>query len=259
MVLKSPDPRPEAGVNSAKATRLAHSEPVNADHVGSTRIAHSPADDGEATRIAHDARGTDLETEGTRILGHRRPTLTNSGFDQEAVERYKVGDRIGDRYEVLAIHSGSMGVVYGTFDHTEKVPRALKTLQQRHAGNREMRDLFASEVLTWIRLEKHPFIVRAYLVEKFYGQPYVITEYVRGQQDMGGDLRASLGHPKLTMPIAVEMALQIAQCYRRCKSADIWRRKAPFCMAVSAKLPRLQPCAIVLPLRRVKGALRQAA
>jgi serine/threonine protein kinase len=71
--------------------------------------------------------------------------------------------------------------------------------------------LFAKEALTWVKLEKHPFIVRAYMVEKFDGQPYVITEYVLGQENMGGDLRSWLGHFKLTLPIAVEMALQIAQ------------------------------------------------
>jgi hypothetical protein len=32
-------------------------------------------------------------------------------------EPYKIGDRIDGRYEVVVIHRGSMGVVYGTFDH----------------------------------------------------------------------------------------------------------------------------------------------
>jgi serine/threonine-protein kinase len=130
---------------------------------------------------------------------------------EEPAERYKIGDMIGGRYEVLAIHCGAMGVVYGTFDHQERLPRALKTLQQRFADNKNMRDLFAEEAAIWVRLEKHPFIVRAYLVEKFDGQPYVVTEYVRGQGGMGGDLRAWLGHPRLTLPVAVEMALQTAQ------------------------------------------------
>jgi len=40
------------------------------------------------------------------------------------------------------------------------------------------------------------------------------------------------------------------------KSGGATRR---FCMAASAKLPRLLPCLMVSPLRRVKGALRQAA
>jgi hypothetical protein len=130
---------------------------------------------------------------------------------EEPAERYKIGDMIGGRYEVLAIHCGAMGVVYGSFDHQEKLPRALKTLQQRFADNKNMRDLFAEEAAVWVRLEKHPFIVRASLVEKFDGQPYVVTEYVRGQEGMGGDLRAWLGHLRLTLPVAVEMALQIAQ------------------------------------------------
>lgn len=40
---------------------------------------------------------------------------------------------------------------------------------------------------------------------------YVITEYVRGPDGMEGDLRGWLGHPRLTLQVAVAMALQIAQ------------------------------------------------
>ena len=167
-----------------------------------TRIVHN--DQADATRIA---QSSIADSDATRIVRREQPAANK----HEAPERYKIGDKIGGRYEVLAIHRGTMGVVYGTFDHTTKLPRALKTLQQRFAGDSKMRDLFAAEALTWVKLEKHPFIVRAYLVDKFDGQPYVITEYIRGQENMGGDLRAWLGHPKLTLPIAVEMALQIAQ------------------------------------------------
>ena len=192
----------EHQVSTADASLHAHSEPADA-----TRIAQSSAVDSEATRIVRDAHLNDLATDDTRIVRREQPAPPN----QEAPEHYKIGDKIGSRYEVLVIHRGAMGVVYGTFDHKEKLPRALKTLQQRFAGDSKMRDLFAAEALTWVKLEKHPFIVRAYLVELFDNQPYVITEYIRGQEGMGGDLRAWLGHPKLTLPIAVEMALQIAQ------------------------------------------------
>jgi tetratricopeptide (TPR) repeat protein len=130
--------------------------------------------------------------------------------EQES-ELYTIGDKIEGRYEVLAVHRGSMGVVYGTFDHEEKLPRAIKTLQRRFASNLGMRDLFREEASLWVRLERHPFIVRAYSVMEINAQPYVITEYIRGQAGMGGDLRAWLGLPGLTLPVAVEMALQIAQ------------------------------------------------
>ena len=126
-------------------------------------------------------------------------------------ERYTIGDKIDGRYEVLAIHRGSMGIVYGTFDHKTKLPRALKTLQQRYAGDQTMRNLFVEEASVWVRLEKHPFIVRAYLVEVFDNQAYIIAEYIRGQEAMGVDLRAWLGRPELTLPVTMEMALQIGQ------------------------------------------------
>ncbi len=211
MVFESPNSRSTARDNSVDATRLSPAAPAHADHADATRVTRSPPADSEATRIARDAPLIDLEAEGTRIRRRAPPTRLALATEQEVPERYQIGDKIGDRYEVLAIHRGTMGVVYGTFDQEEKLPRALKTLQQRYAGDSTMRDLFAAEALTWVKLEKHPFIVRAYLVDRFDAQTYVITEYIRGQKNMGGDLRGWLGHPKLTLPVAVEMALQIAQ------------------------------------------------
>lgn len=131
--------------------------------------------------------------------------------EPEIDEFYKVGEKIGDRYEVSAIHHGAMGVVYGCFDHETKLPRALKSVSAKYVKDRHMLDLFETEASVWISLEKHPYIVRAYLVKRFKGLPCVITEYVRGPKGMGGDLRGWIGHPRLTLPLAVTMALQIAQ------------------------------------------------
>lgn len=174
-----------------------------------------PMPPADATRLAGEACRTQTKTDRTRLAGAGyQSTLATRLAAQPAAgptERYKIGDRIGGRYEVLAVHRGSMGVVYGTFDQKEQLPRALKTLQERFASKPGMRNLFADEAATWVRLEKHPFIVRAYLVEQYDGRPYVITEYVRGEEGMGGDLQAWLGHPRLTLKLAMEMALQIAQ------------------------------------------------
>ncbi len=187
------------------STRLSSVAHADADHVDATRIAHTPVLGSDMTRLASDARSVDLEAEGTRI--YCAPAVAIHEID----ERYEIGDRIGDRYEVLAIHCGAMGVVYGSFDHEEQLPRALKTLRRRFSDDSGMRALFVAEATTWVKLGSHPFIVRAYLVEEFDDEPYVITEYIRGHETMGGDLRAWLGHPKLTLAIAIEMALQIAQ------------------------------------------------
>jgi len=167
----------------AYRTRLARGEATTPDD--KTRLAQ----EGYQSRLARDAAGGQLDTD----------------------EFYKVGEKIGDRYEVSAIHHGELGVVYGCFDHQTKLPRALKTIRARHASDKQVLSLFESEAAVWISLEKHPYIVRAYLVERFKSLPYAITEYVRGPEGMEGDLRGWLGHPRLTLPVAVAMALQIAQ------------------------------------------------
>ena len=90
-----------------------------------------------------------------------------AGGQPDASEFYKVGEKIGGRYEVSAIHHGELGVVYGCFDHQTKLPRALKTVRARHASDKQVLSLFENEASVWISLEKHPYIVRAYLVERF--------------------------------------------------------------------------------------------
>lgn len=183
-----------------------------------TRLAGGNSD---ATRLAGTSYRTRLAPgtttaadDKTRIAqeGYQSKLVRDAANDQpDASEFYKIGDKIGDRYEVSAIHHGAMGVVYGCFDHQTKLPRALKTVRSSHLHDKQVLSLFEDEAAVWISLEKHPYIVRAYLVERFNNLPYVITEYVRGPEGMEGDLRGWLGHPRLTLSVAVAMALQIAQ------------------------------------------------
>jgi len=187
-------------MTDANATRLAGENSVATRFAGEpyrTRLVPGATPD-DKTRIAQEGYQSKLARDAT-------------GVQPDASEFYKVGDKIGDRYEVSAIHHGAMGVVYGCFDHETKLPRALKTVRSRHLHDKQVLSLFENEAAVWISLEKHPYIVRAYLVERFNNLPYVITEYVRGPEGMEGDLRGWLGHPRLTLPVAVAMALQIAQ------------------------------------------------
>ncbi len=187
-----------------------------------TRLAGGSID---ATRLAGDAYRTrlvrseaDLADDKTRLAqeGYQsRLARDVVGEEADTGESYALGERIGGRYEVSAIHHGELGVVYGCFDHETKQPRALKTVRARHVRDEQVLSLFESEATVWVSLEKHPYIVRAYRVERFksfpYVFPYVVTEYVCGPEGMGGDLRGWQGHPRLTLPVAVTMALQIAQ------------------------------------------------
>ncbi len=175
----------------------------------------------DITRLAGEAYRTRL-ARGVAAIPDDNTRLAQEGYQSKLArdaadgqpdisEYYKIGEEIGDRYEVLAIHHGAMGVVYGCFDHKTKLPRALKTVRTRHVLDKQLLSSFESEATVWISLEKHPYIVRAYLVERFKYLPFVITEYVSGPEGMERDLRGWLGHPRLTLPVAVGMALQIAQ------------------------------------------------
>lgn len=170
------------------------------------------AGDAYSTRLARDMTATPDDRTRLAQEGYQSKLARDAaGSQPDADEFYKVGEKIGGRYEVSAIHHGAMGVVYGCFDHQTKLPRALKTVRASYAHDKQVLSLFESEATVWISLEKHPYIVRAYLVERFKNLPYVITEYVRGPEGMEGDLRGWLGHPRLTLSVAVAMALQIAQ------------------------------------------------
>jgi tetratricopeptide (TPR) repeat protein len=177
--------------------------------------------DSDATRFAGESYRTRL-VQGAAITPDDKTRLAQEGYQSklardaanvqpDASEFYKVGDKIGDRYEVSAIHYGAMGVVYGCFDHETKLPRALKTVRSSYLHDKHVLSMFEDEATVWVSLEKHPYIVQAHLVKRFNNLPYVITDYVRGTEGMEGDLRGWLGHPRLTMQVAVAMALQIAQ------------------------------------------------
>ena len=176
----------------------------------------------DATRLAGDAYSTRIAREvaakpddKTRLVvqeGYKSKVARDSTDGQPvANEFYKIGDKIAGCYEVAAIHHGAMGVVYGCYDHETKLPRALKTVRSKYAQDKPALTMFESEAAVWISLEKHPYVVRAYLVRRFDNLPYVITEYVVGPAGMAGDLRGWIGHPRLTLPVAAAMSLQIAQ------------------------------------------------
>jgi tetratricopeptide (TPR) repeat protein len=144
--------------------------------------------------------------------GYRSVLVSKAGpAHVQEPERYRIGEKIGARFEVTSIHRGGMGVVYGAYDQETKRPRALKTLQLRFAHYPGMRELFTEEAVVWVRVEKHPHIVQAFFVQHYDGQPFVVTEYIQGPEGMGCDLRGWLGNPRLTAALAIQMAWQIAQ------------------------------------------------
>ena len=109
---------------------------------------------------------------------------------QEACGRWRVGDRILDRYEIRDIKLGGMGIVYIALDsiHGWEAPVAIKTFQDKFLKDRASVDRFKWEAEAWVRLEKHYNIVQAKYVDEIEGRPYIFLEYVVGDEQYGADL-----------------------------------------------------------------------
>ncbi len=134
------------------------------------------------------------------------------------LKNYSEHNIIGDRYEILQILGGEgksgVGVVYVCRD-LKRARRAtsniaLKTLQNRFVEAEGKNKIFRSEALSWMLLDKHPFIVNAYYVVNLEGKTYIAMEYIA--PDLKG--RNTLTH-YLEEPISLQQALiwAIQICY----------------------------------------------
>jgi tetratricopeptide (TPR) repeat protein len=132
------------------------------------------------------------------------------------MQLFPSGTRIASRYEVAGTPlMGGMGIVYLCFDHGEQRPVALKTFRPEFLPDRGARDRFLQEGETWVRLGKHPHIVRCYQVFQDSPRPevYLALELIakeEGRRD--ASLRSWLtpGRP-LPLDQALLIALQIVR------------------------------------------------
>ncbi|MBI3895775.1 MAG: protein kinase, partial [Acidobacteria bacterium] len=99
-----------------------------------------------------------------------------------------------------------MGIVYIVTDAHTMQPFAVKTFQRWCLETPELVQRFLREAETWIRLEQHQNIVRAYYVATLSGQPYVFLEYVAGS-----DLRKKLTGGPLPVQDAHRYAIQFCR------------------------------------------------
>ena len=109
-----------------------------------------------------------------------------------------------------------MGVVYIVVDASSATPYAVKTLQRWCLETPELIERFQREAETWIRLEQHANIVRAYYVSTVQGQPYVFLEYVAGS-----DLRKKLAAGALPLRNVLRYSIQF------CRGMAYAQKKVP--------------------------------
>lgn len=124
---------------------------------------------------------------------------------------FQPGDKIGGRYLVHQALMGGMGEVYLCLDLETIRPFALKTFQARYRNNQKFRDNFSREVLTWIALEKHPNIVRCYLMDILDDLPFMFLEWIVGYEGHGSDLRSWLRHGPIDPRQALDFAIDICR------------------------------------------------
>ena len=72
-----------------------------------------------------------------------------------------------------------------------------------------LRKAFEKEVATWVVLEKHPNIVRCFLMDILDDQPFMVLEWIAGEEERGADLRGWLRYVPLDLHLSLEIAIDI--------------------------------------------------
>ena len=101
------------------------------------------------------------------------------GFDSRDMEGQVFGRSIGD-YELLSrINRGSISELYKVRSHNTGEVFAMRRLLPHLAGDSDARTTFLRGAEIEIELD-HPNILKVYSIHKNNGEPYVIIEYVEG-------------------------------------------------------------------------------
>jgi tetratricopeptide (TPR) repeat protein len=117
-----------------------------------------------------------------------------------------VGERLADRWEIRKVLRGGQGEVYIVYDHQERMTLAAKTPRDDAARKEVAAKRFAQEARTWIFLDDHPNIVRAFFLESIAGRPYLFLEYVPG-----GTLGEWIAARRLGLESALYLAIQFCR------------------------------------------------
>ena len=120
---------------------------------------------------------------------------------------WQVGDQIQGRWEIFKILQGGAGIVYIVYDHAFRESFAAKTFRDEiFACDPQIGDRFMREALAWVRLDVHPNVTQARMLETIGGKPFLFLEYVNG-----GDLGSWIGTPRLTedLPQLLRFAIQL--------------------------------------------------
>ncbi len=120
------------------------------------------------------------------------PGLTDADLKRaESGLEWRVGDLLFGRYLIEGIRSGAMGAVHLCSDETGAALYAIKTVTIDPLLDDRARTLMKSEAESWLRLGRHPNIVRC---ESVIQNPrdkrlWLLLERIVGTRDCGASLR----------------------------------------------------------------------
>jgi serine/threonine-protein kinase len=157
------------------------------------------------TPSTHPDDHPELSGEETVRREARKDTLAASGGSEFRHGRFEPGQRLGERYRMVArLGQGGMGEVYRADDLELGQSVALKFLPQRVAADPAWLRRFRNEVRT-AREVAHANVCRIYDIAEEDGHVFLSMEYIDGE-DLAGVLRR-LGRPSREK--AIEIARQI--------------------------------------------------
>ena len=154
-----------------------------------------------------------INEDATRICfheseGQETPSSHEVLPEKDPASRWQTGEKIMGRYEIHGIRKGGMGIVYLCYDHESQKPVVLKTYQDIFHFEKFQVERFMWEAETWVRLEKHLNIVRAYCVEKIEDKPFIFLEYISGDDRLGPELSSWIHHQMIDLPLALRFSIQ---------------------------------------------------
>lgn len=141
-------------------------------------------------------------------------------------ERLEPGSIFAGQYRILDVKEGGMGRVYfadavspergetlgrvaiktiAEFEEWQARQRANKLPDER-ASYERIASRFKQEAETWVAIGKQPNVLWAFFVLGVGGKPYIVMEFAEN-----GDLRSWIAEGRLTIPLAVNLAIQFCR------------------------------------------------
>ncbi|HEV2884302.1 MAG TPA: protein kinase, partial [Pyrinomonadaceae bacterium] len=154
---------------------------------------------------AYEVAGAQFVDDATKIPLDER-SLTLSG---KRLSRYQVVSHLG---------SGGMAEVYLAEDPQLKRQVALKLLPAALTQNKERLRRFEQEALAASSLN-HPNIITIHEIGKAEGLNFIVTEFIKGQT-----LRELMGSARMELPVALDVATQVASALAAAHASGIVHR-----------------------------------